>query len=198
MEQINVETWIQAYDGSEPPKEVYCQTRDVVQARAEALKSTMTQDGWDETRTALVIAIVGELTSNAFDHNLGKWADVPGCWFEYNMTTNELMIVVADRGQGIRASLSRVRPGIDDAEALRIAFAEHVTGRAPEKRGNGLKFVINALSHLTGIQLTYCSGSSMLSYSDQEGTQPDILSLISRSPVGIRGVYAKLSIKKSL
>jgi hypothetical protein len=44
-------------------------------------------------------------------------------------------------------SLKKVRPQISsDTEALQMAFTEHVSGREPECRGNGLKFVADAIS----------------------------------------------------
>lgn len=40
------------------------------------------------------------------------------------------------------ATLKRVRPELTNAsEALKVAFTETVSGRLPEARGNGLKFV---------------------------------------------------------
>ena len=52
------------------------------------------------------------------------------------------IVVLADRGLGILATLQRVRPQLTNSkEALRVAFTETVSGRYPEVRGNGLKFV---------------------------------------------------------
>ena len=76
MESMTIQLWAQTYDGSLPPEEVYCQTRDVVQARVESLQADLSRAAWNEAQTALITAIIGELTSNAFDHNLGKWRDV--------------------------------------------------------------------------------------------------------------------------
>jgi len=40
------------------------------------------------------------------------------------------------------ATLKKVRPGLkNDQDGLRTAFTEIISGRAPENRGNGLKFV---------------------------------------------------------
>jgi len=51
-------------------------------------------------------------------------------------------VVLADRGQGILTTLKRVRPWlVNSNEAIRVAFTEMVSGRYPETRGNGLKFV---------------------------------------------------------
>jgi len=50
--------------------------------------------------------------------------------------------VLADRGLGILTTLKRVRPHLENAgEALQVAFTETISGRYPETRGNGLKFV---------------------------------------------------------
>ena len=115
-------------------KDYYCQTRDVFQARLSHLLA--------ETQYHLLVASVGEIGNNSFDHNLGKWLDIPGVIFGHN--NQEKIIVIADRGQGIRKTLSRVVPSInDDQTAIKIALTEIVSGRAPEQRGNGLKFVLN-------------------------------------------------------
>jgi len=71
---------------------------------------------------------------------LGKWPDIPGLYFNYNFDTRQ--IVLADRGLGILKTLQYVLPGLTATkDALDIAFTEVITGRAPEKRGNGLKYV---------------------------------------------------------
>ena len=78
--------------------------------------------------------------NNAFDHNLGSWRDVPGIYFDLDV--QEKAVVIADRGQGVRATLSRIEPTLEnDRQALEIAFTRQISGRSPEQRGNGLKFV---------------------------------------------------------
>ncbi len=91
-------------------------------------------------KVSLVTAIAGEIGNNSFDHNLGNWADIPGIFFSYSLRSK--YVVLADRGQGILATLKRVRPELTSAdEALKVAFTETISGRYPEFRGNGLKFV---------------------------------------------------------
>jgi excisionase family DNA binding protein len=88
----------------------------------------------------LVAAVAGEIGNNSFDHNLGQWPDTPGVFLGYDI--NKRVIVLADRGLGILATLKRVRSELEaDRVALEVAFTEVVSGRAPESRGNGLKFV---------------------------------------------------------
>jgi hypothetical protein len=61
-----------------------------------------------------------------------------------------------------------VRPELSsDAEALRIAFTERISGRAPEQRGNGLKFVRSVLLQ-DGIDLWYGSGHAAYSVIQRE------------------------------
>ena len=68
---------------------------------------------------------------------------------------------MADRGQGILNSLRRVRPDLqNDVDALRVAFTEQVSGRAPEKRGNGLKFVSEAVVS-NRFEFSFSSGRAM-------------------------------------
>ena len=97
---------------------------------------------------SLITAIVGEIGNNSFDHNLGNWPDMPGIFFSYTIRNKE--VVLADRGQGILKTLKRVRTELTNSSAaMRVAFTETVSGRYPEARGNGLKFVksIERLRH---------------------------------------------------
>lgn len=187
--------WVTSPLSTEPPQGVYCRTRDVVQAKIESLRVNLLRQDWDESKAVLVAAVLGELTSNAFDHNIGQWPDVPGCWFETMVDQHRFTAIVADRGQGVRSSLERVRPGINDHEALRIAFTEHVTGRAPEKRGNGLKFVMNALREFTTGQFTFQSGDAKLTF--QGNTQPiDATFQITNGQPSLRGVLAYIELQR--
>lgn len=118
----------------------HCHTHDVFRARLDTMSIVLGQDAQGKNLVSLLVAVTGEIGNNSFDHNFGSWSDVPGIFFSYN--TDKRIIILADRGLGIRATLLRVRPGLkDDIEALTVAFRERVSGRAPEQRGNGLKFV---------------------------------------------------------
>ena len=131
--------WAAAETGITPEQDVYCQTRDVFQARLEKLQSSL-QRALPSSATSLLSAIAGEIGNNSFDHNLGNWPDITGIYFAYNLDSR--VIVLADRGQGILATLKRVRPSLtNDNDALKVAFTETLSGRLPEARGNGLKFV---------------------------------------------------------
>lgn len=108
----------------------------------------------------LVVAVAGEIGNNSFDHNLGNWPDTPGIFFGYD--TNKRVAVLADRGRGILTTLKRVRPELNnDEEALHVAFTEIVSGRAPESRGNGLKFVRKVISE-NPIGLLFQTGDAEL------------------------------------
>src|SRR3989344_2068670 len=131
--------WAQAPQAIELKPDVYCQTRDVFQARLETFQAGLSRIS-PLTTVSLVTAVTGEIGNNSFDHNLGNWPDIPGIFFSYSMRSRKA--VLADRGQGILATLKRVRPELISAnEALKVAFTETVSGRFPETRGNGLKFV---------------------------------------------------------
>lgn len=131
--------WATAPVGAPPSNDVYCQTRDVFQGRLERLQTTL-QGKVSESAVSLLSAVAGEIGNNSFDHNIGNWPDITGIYFAYDMRNRN--IVLADRGQGILTTLKRVRPELTNAgEALKVAFTETVSGRLPEARGNGLKFV---------------------------------------------------------
>lgn len=155
--------WAIASEPQEPPSDFYCQTRDMAQGRADKLKLLLLRMGWTEDQAGLITSIAGELANNCFDHNIGTWKDIPGCWFEYKIEPNFVSAIVADRGQGILNSLRYVRPHLkDDNEALRVAFTEQISGRAPENRGNGLKHVVRSLNQLPASRLEFTSGNAKL------------------------------------
>lgn len=132
--------WARA-EGVIIPDEYYCSTRDIFQGRLEAMLTFLVKE-LDVEKAYMLSAIVGEIGNNSFDHNIGNWPDVPGVFFGYVLDGNARCIVLADRGQGVLKTLERVRPDLQsDIEALRLAFTEKISGRAPEDRGNGLKFV---------------------------------------------------------
>ncbi|OGL72935.1 hypothetical protein A3D73_01380 [Candidatus Uhrbacteria bacterium RIFCSPHIGHO2_02_FULL_60_44] len=109
---------------------------------------------------SLISSAAGEIGNNSFDHNLGNWPDIPGAFFAYDL--GKRVIVLADRGVGVLATLRLIRPKLKTyAEALRVAFTEIITSRASEHRGNGLKYVKEALTH-AGADLTFQSGDSVL------------------------------------
>ena len=88
----------------------------------------------------MITAVAGEIGNNSFDHNLGNWPDIPGVFFSYAIRNRK--VALADRGQGVLTTLKRVRPQLaSSSEAIKVAFTETISGRYPEARGNGLKFV---------------------------------------------------------
>ncbi len=94
---------------------------------------------------SLLTSVSGEIGNNSYDHNLGQWPDMSGIFFGYDL--NKKQIVLADRGLGILQTLKRVRVELKDHEsALKVAFTEIISGRKPEARGNGLKYVKNVIS----------------------------------------------------
>jgi hypothetical protein len=119
-----------------------CASRDVFQARLDSALRELLALGWVDDEAALLIAVLGEIGNNSFDHNLGQWRDVPGCWFGREPSSDPSLFWVADRGVGLLATLKRADPALDTPEqAMDAAFLRVLSGRAPERRGNGLKFV---------------------------------------------------------
>lgn len=162
-----VTRWLQAPTLAESPQSFVCETRDILTARLPNLTS-LVKKGLPETLLPLVISTIGEIGNNSFDHNIGHWRDVPGCWFETQVTGGKLWICLADRGQGIFQSLVRVHTTLaDDQEAIKMAFETVISGRSPEKRGNGLKFVRENLSGLSGSGLACISGTGRIFYGDE-------------------------------
>jgi len=113
-----------------------------------------------EGKYSLITAITGEIGNNSFDHNLGNWPDIPGIFFSYHLGRRE--IILADRGQGILTTLKKVRPNLKNHQkALRVAFTENISGRYPEYRGNGLKFVRSVVEK-NEIKLQFHTGDAQL------------------------------------
>ncbi|MDR1418042.1 MAG: hypothetical protein LBI80_02645 [Endomicrobium sp.] len=129
----NITNWVklQETDSIIPPQNYY-KTRNLFQSELNKFML--------ETNDYLLTAIVGEIGNNSYDHNLGNWRDIVGIVFVYNFANKT--VILAERGQGIKETLSKVKNDIKtDEQAINIALTEIISGRAPEQRGNGLKFV---------------------------------------------------------
>lgn len=139
----------------------YCQNRDIFQAKVDKMMNELLKTKKiDEESIYLISAMTGEIGNNSFDHNLGKWPDIMGVFFGYEINDEKLKIVLADRGQGVLKSLSQIIPELkNDTEALKVAFTEKISGRAPENRGNGLKFVKENVKNKK-MHLTFISGNA--------------------------------------
>ena len=139
----------------------YCSNSGQFQARLNRLQhDVQTSNGFDSSLVALIIGIAGEIGNNSFDHNLGKWPGMPGTFFAHDGFRR--LVVLADRGIGILASLQRVRPSLSTSrDALFVAFSEVISGRSPEARGNGLKFVRQAVIQ-NPFSLVFQSGDTQL------------------------------------
>lgn len=150
--------WISVKKEFEPDNHFYCSNSAVFLSRITKLQNELSKIAELENTFPLVVAIAGEIGDNSFAHNLGKWPDVPGIFFGYDLAKKE--IILADRGQGVLATLKRVKPELkNDAEALCTAFTEIISGRAPEERGNGLKFVRNVVAN-NDISLYFRTGNA--------------------------------------
>jgi len=111
----------------------FSKTRDVFAARMQSYIL--------ETKKYLEAAVIGEIGNNSFDHNYIFEKNFPSGVY-CNVSYNEKYIVLADYGMGVRQSLLAVLPDTEsDLKAVETAFTKRISGRFPEQRGNGLKFV---------------------------------------------------------
>lgn len=177
--------WAVSAQAPELPSDYYCERQDRFTSRltkmAAEFQEVLGEDATD--LVSLVTQVAGEIGDNSFTHNLGNWPDMPGIFFGYDGAKRE--IVLADRGQGVWTTLRRVRLEIaNDQEALRIAFTEIVSGRDPEKRGNGLK-VVRAVAEQHPIGLTLRSGLGMVRIPKEPGPMR-----IMQTDENVRGVWA--------
>lgn len=179
--------WAASEQAPELPEEYYCERQDRFISRLEKMAILMLQAGSiGEETVSLLTTVAGEIGDNSFMHNIGNWPDVPGIFFAYDI--GKRVIVLADRGQGVRKTLLRVRPNIEtDTEALLIAFTEVVSGRAPEKRGNGLK-VVRRIIENNPIGLVFRSGIGQVT--SPKLPQPIKITTASEN---IRGAFAVIT-----
>jgi len=155
-----VKKWTTSELGNELPASFYCKDISVFQARLSRLEMDLGRIKKIETIYPLITAITGEIGNNSFDHNLGNWPDMSGIFFVYDLSKR--YIVLADRGQGILTTLKKVKPNLSShQEALKTAFTEIISGRAPEYRGNGLKFV-KEIVETNDIGLVFYTGDAQI------------------------------------
>jgi hypothetical protein len=165
----------------------YCQNRDIFQSRLDKMLADLLKNKKvNENDAYLISAMVGEIGNNSFDHNLGKWPDVTGIFFGYETEGVKSKIVLADRGQGVLKTLKQIKPELkNDAEALKVAFTEKISGRAPENRGNGLKFVKENVKNKK-MHLIFISGNAQAELNEKME--------IKEMKEGIRGCLAILTL----
>lgn len=172
-----------AFSGGNIPSKFYCSNSAIFQARLITMQNQLLTSGKAKDIFSLIVAMAGEIGNNSYDHNLGNWPDVPGVFFGYDI--NRGIIILADRGLGILGTLKRVRPSlVSHQDALRVAFTEMISGRAPEDRGNGLKFVRKIVLE-NQIDLFFQSGDAEL---DIKRKVADLI--IERSEKNIPGCLA--------
>lgn len=142
------------------PSRFYCQDAFVFKSRLSKLETVLQREENLKDSFSLVTSVVGEIGNNSFDHNIGNWPDLPGIFFGYDL--NKRKIILADRGQGVLSTLKKVRPSLkNDKEALLVAFTETLSGRKPEHRGNGLKYVRKVIQN-NRMSLWFHSGQAIV------------------------------------
>jgi len=145
------------------PKEFYCQDSSAFQARLIRMEHFMMENEATKNTFSLIVSTAGEIGDNSFAHNLGQWPDTPGVFFAYDLKKRQ--VVLADRGLGILKTLKRVKPTLKNhQQALQVAFTEVISGRAPEARGNGLKYVKKIIFE-NNMSLFFQSGNAKLEIS---------------------------------
>ena len=165
------------------PSVFYCQDISVFQARLIRLENELAKIKKLNKIFLLITAITGEIGNNSFDHNLGNWPDMPGIFFAYDL--NKRKIVLADRGQGILTTLKKAKAELSThQDALRVAFTEIISGRAPEYRGNGLKFVKDVVT-ANEISLFFQTGDARLKIK-----KGDSVLKVKKSAINFRGCLA--------
>ncbi len=172
--------------GREISSKFYCSNSAIFQTKLTQMQDLLINVQELASIFSLIVAVAGEIGNNSFDHNLGNWPDTPGIFFSYDI--QKRAVVLADRGLGILTTLKRVKPELNtDREALGVAFTEILSGRAPESRGNGLKFVRKIVAE-NPIGLLFQSGDAELILAKDS----DVLD-IRLSPEPFRGCLALIT-----
>ena len=158
--------WYRQDPGTQIDRDQYCPTRDVFEGRLSRVLRLCEQSSHSADETALLVAVLGEIGNNAFDHNLGHWANDPGCFFACFVDREAGAFGwVADHGRSVLGSLRQVAPELGDHQtALEMAFATVISGRHPERRGNGLKFVRRVINAHGGRGLVAVSGTGKVCF----------------------------------
>lgn len=147
---IKVENYLKNIDFSNT--DFWSPNKDIFDARLQTFN--LRSQEW------LFGAVIGEVGFNTFDHNFIFPNNVKKGLY-CNFEIDEKSVLLVDFGRGIKNSLMRVLPDIkNDMEALQIAFTEIISGRAPEQRGNGLKFVLNSVVN-NSWEMFYKSGTAV-------------------------------------
>ncbi|MFH1456786.1 MAG: MerR family DNA-binding transcriptional regulator [Patescibacteria group bacterium] len=132
--------WVLSEQPAELQPDFYCRDSAVFQAQLARLQDELSKIKDVNNIYFLIVSVAGEIGDNSFAHNFGNWPDVMGIFFMYDLKKRK--IVLADRGQGMLTTLRKVKPGLNsDEDALKTGFTEVISGRSPESRGNGLKYV---------------------------------------------------------
>jgi len=176
--------WAKSALPPELPSEYYCERSDRFTSRVAKMGAELQNvESVSEDMASLLTLVAGEIGDNSFAHNGASWPDIPGVFYAYDIAGR--FIVLADRGRGVRATLRQIRPDLaTDIDALKVAFTEIVSGRSPEKRGNGLKVVRNVVESKE-IGLSFRSGIGLVDIPLGPG-----LMQIRMTDENIRGTYA--------
>ena len=181
---ITAKDWV--FKNTEISPQFYCANSAAFQTKLITLQNRLAEMRELSLLFPLIVAVAGEIGNNSFDHNLGNWPDTPGIFFQYD--ADKRGVVLADRGRGILATLKRVRLNLNtDEEALNVAFTEIVSGRSPESRGNGLKFVRKIVTE-NPIGLLFQTGNAELILKKEQGTLD-----IRHNPETFRGCLALIT-----
>lgn len=175
--------WIQ--ENLDFPGKFYCQTSSTFNAKLTKMEYELLNKPGFEKLYSLIVLVAGEIGDNSFAHNLGKWPDTPGIFFGYDVQKG--IIVLADRGLGILETLRQVRPELPNhTTAVQVAFTEFISGRSPEKRGNGLKSVREVIL-AQPLDLFFISGDAEVRL---QGTEK--MFRVTRGQHIVRGCLAKI------
>ncbi len=185
--------WASQSRPEEPPADFYCRSVDVWQGRFTKIAPTLIRAGIHTDIAALFASMVGEIGDNCFTHNAPGWIDIPGCWLEYHIEGNQIQCWISDRGRGILNSLKAALPSLEThREALLASLTKRISGRTPEKRGNGLKYVVEVLTRLPVGVFTLQTGDASF-HCNLPLNKTLLESSITAASTMVRGTYCEIT-----
>lgn len=127
---------------------------------ATLVNDRMWEAGVEERTIDLIAAAVYELASNVHTHAAAGGGFICAQTFRRGTPQERVEVAVGDAGCGIRSTIERRHRIDNDAQALRLAVNERVSGLS-DRRGLGLHYIARDIPAAGG-KVTLRSGSAFL------------------------------------
>lgn len=128
-------------------------------------KLRITKESLGDIKTCLL-----EVFNNIKDHSFENIGSIFVQHYPNENNKNRVMFAISDFGIGIPHSIQRVRPGLDDAQALRMSIQEGFTTKtSPRNLGAGLFVLLQNVVKINKGEVYIHSNHGILSATHQNG-----------------------------